>query len=114
MRTFPAAARIAAGLLLSLAASLICVGLFAHTRLRLFVPLGFAVLLIVLAGRFGPLVSVLGSILAALVFAWFLYTPLGSVHVHEVTARENLGWMVLAAAVVSNLLFPPPRKSLRN
>jgi K+-sensing histidine kinase KdpD len=113
MQRFVAAARVVFGLVLILAASLICVGLFAQSRLRMFVPLGFAVLLIALAGRFGPLVSVLGSIMAALIFAWFLYVPLGSVRVNESSARANLGWMILAAVAVSNLLFPPPRKTLR-
>uniref|UniRef100_UPI003979B23F hypothetical protein n=1 Tax=Salmonella sp. SAL4434 TaxID=3159889 RepID=UPI003979B23F len=56
---------------------------------------------------------VLGSILAGLVFAWFLYAPLGSIRVNDSSARGNLGWMVLAAVAVSNLLFPPPRKPLR-
>lgn len=95
------------GLLLSLAAALIVAGLFSHSEWRLFVPLGFAVVLVVLAARFGILVSVLGSLGAALVFARRLYPPLGSIHVEQAAARESLAWMILSAISLSYLLFPP-------
>ncbi len=99
------------GLLLVLAAALITAGLFSHSDLRIFVPLGFAVVLVALAARFGVMVSVLGSLVAALVFAHRLYAPTGSVHVEQLAARENLAWMVLAAIALSYLLFPPqPRR----
>ena len=99
------------GLLLVLAAALITAGLFSHSTFRIFVPLGFVVVLIALAARFGLLVSVLGSVVAALVFAHRLYAPTGNLHVEELAARENLAWMILAAVTLSYLLFPPqPRR----
>jgi K+-sensing histidine kinase KdpD len=99
------------GLLLTLAAAFIVAGVFSHSNLRLFVPLGFVFVLIVLAARFGLIVSVLGSLLSAVVFAYRLYPPVGSIHVEQAAARESLGWMILAAVALSFLLFPPPRRS---
>jgi K+-sensing histidine kinase KdpD len=97
------------GLFLTLAAALIVAGLFSHSNFRLFVPLGFVFVLIILAARFGLIVSVLGSLVAAIVFAYRLYPPLGSIHVERAAARANLGWMILAAVALSYLLFPPQR-----
>ena len=101
------ALRTVTGLLLSLAAAFMVAGLFSHSELRLFVPLGFVFVLIVLAARFGLMVSVLGSLVAAVVFAHRLFPPLGSVGVEHTAVRENLGWMILAAIALSYLLFPP-------
>ena len=95
------------GLLVVLAAALIAAGLFSHSNFRLFVPLGFVVVLIALAARFGVMVSVLGSLLAAMIFAQRLYEPAGSLRVEQLAARENLAWMILAAVSLSYLLFPP-------
>jgi K+-sensing histidine kinase KdpD len=94
------------GLFLTLAAALIAAGLFSHSSFRLFVPFGFVFILIVLAARFGLIVSVLGSLVAAIVFAYRLYPPLGSLHAEQATARESLAWMILAAVALSYLLFP--------
>jgi K+-sensing histidine kinase KdpD len=105
------ALRTLTGLFLSLAAAFILAGLFAHSNFRLLVPFGFVFVLIVLAARFGLIVSVLGSLLAAIVFAHRLYPPLGSIHVAQAAARESLGWMILAAVALSYLLFPPRARS---
>lgn len=99
------------GLLLAVAAALITAGLFSHSHFSVFVPLGFVAVLLVLAARFGVMVSVLGSVLAALVFAQRLYAPMGSVRVEQLAARENLAWMILAAVALSYLLFPPQSRS---
>lgn len=105
------AIRTLTGLLLSLAAALVAAGIFSHSHLRLFVPLGFAVILIVLGARFGLMVSLLGSVLAAIVFAYRLFPPLGSVRVEQANARESLAWMILASVAFSYLLFPPKTRS---
>jgi K+-sensing histidine kinase KdpD len=105
------ALRTLTGLFLSLAAAFILAGLFAHSTFRLLVPFGFVFVLIVLAARFGVIVSVLGSLVAAIVFAHRLYPPLGSIHVDQGAARESLGWMILAAVALSYLLFPPRARS---
>jgi K+-sensing histidine kinase KdpD len=51
-------------------------------------------------------VAVVGSPLAALIFAYFLFPPLNSFHVANEAARVNLGWMVLAGIVISYLVVP--------
>jgi K+-sensing histidine kinase KdpD len=108
------ALRTVTGLSLALVAAFTAAGLFAHSNFRLFVPLGFVFVLIVLAARFGLVVSVLGSLLAAIVFAYRLYLPMGSAASEHVAARESLGWMILAAVVVSYLLFPPRARPSRS
>jgi hypothetical protein len=87
--------------------------LFSHSNFRLFVPLGFVCVLIVLASRFGSIVSLLGSFGAAIVFAYRLYSPLGNMQVSG-AARESLGWMILASVALSFLLFPPGSRSRPN
>ena len=112
-RKIAIALRTVTGLLLSLAAAFIVAGLFSHSEFRLFVPLGFVFVLIVLAARFGLMVSVLGSLVAAVVFAHRLFPPLGSVGAEQAAMRENLGWMILAAVALSYLLFPPRGRQTR-
>ena len=95
------------GALLSLMAALIAAKVFSHSQFRVFVPLGFVVVLTALASRFGSIVSVVGAVLSAMVFAYFLFPPLFSLRVSEAPARDNLAWMVLSAIALSYLLFPP-------
>ena len=95
------------GILLSIIAALVAARAFCHSPLRVVVPLGFVAVLIALASRFGPLVSVVGAVLSVMVFAYFLFPPLFSLSVEDPTARENLSWMVLSAIALSYLLFPP-------
>lgn len=81
--------------------------IFAGRPSRVFVPLLFVAVLIHLSYRYGVLVSVIGSAIAALIFARFMYTPIGSYGIENATAKANLGWMILGAICVSYLLFPP-------
>lgn len=96
------------GLILTLGAAFASASLFSHSHFRLFVPLGFIVILVLLAARYGFAVSVFGSLLATVIFAYRLSPPLGSIHVQQAAMRESLGWMILAAIAISYLLFPPP------
>src|SRR5690242_2403690 len=59
------------------------------------VRLAFIVVLLLIAGSFGVRTGLLGTILAALVFAMFLLAPTGSLNVTDDSARSNLGWMLL-------------------
>ena len=70
------------------------------------VPLWFLAVLFAVALRFGFLAGVLGSVLAALIFAVFLFHPYGSLSVENLSARSNLAWMVLGGLVFSYLLGP--------
>ena len=107
-----AAGRPTTGALLSLMAALVAARFFCHSQLRVVVPLGFVAVLVALASRFGPIVSVVGAVLSAMVFAYFLFPPLFSLRVEDPAARENLAWMVLSAIALSYLLFPPRKNPL--
>jgi len=71
-----------------------------NSSLRPSVPLIFIAVIILIALRFGMLASVLGSTLATLLFAYFLFTPVGSFHVQKGQARTNLIWMLLIGVPV--------------
>ena len=96
------------GVLAAGAASLVAAG---HSW-EVWVPLAFSVVLLVIALSFGTRAGVLATLLAASIFAVFLFQPTGSLRVAESTARANLGWMLLAG-LASSLLLAPPKASLR-
>ena len=70
------------------------------SSLRTSVPLIFIAVIILVALRFGMLASVLGSLFATLLFAYFLFTPVGSFRVQKGQARTNLIWMLLIGVPV--------------
>ncbi len=77
-----------------------------------FVPLIFSVVLLLNARLFGARAGLLGTVLAALVFAGFLFSPVGSIQVANESARANLGWMLLIGIGFS-FLFAPPTSGCR-
>lgn len=77
------------------------------------IPLIFIAILLVIAEIFGMRAGILGTIIAALIFAAFLFTPLGSLRVSSDTARANLGWMLLGGLAFS-LLFAPPTSGIHH
>jgi len=101
------------GVVLCFTAALISAKVFVQSPSARYVPLGFMVVLLLIGGRFGVVVSVLGAVVAALVFAYSLYPPLGSFHVTDGSARESLLWMLLCAFVIPSLLFPPNKATRR-
>jgi len=76
------------------------------------VPLIFTSVLLATAALFGARAGILGTILAGLVFAAFLFAPTGSVSVANESARANLGWMLLIGIGFS-FLFAPPGSGFR-
>jgi K+-sensing histidine kinase KdpD len=76
------------------------------------VPLVFTVVLLVIGALFGSKAGILGTVLAALVFAIFLFGPIGNISVANESARSNLGWMLLIGIGFS-FLFAPPSSGLR-
>lgn len=99
--------RVIIGVLLSASAALAASLVFSTRSWGISIPLAFVVVLVILASRYGVAVSVFGSALTTLIFAHFLFAPLGSLKVDSPEARSNLAWMVLAAVTISYLLFPP-------
>jgi K+-sensing histidine kinase KdpD len=71
----------------------------------------FSAVLLAVAFFFGMRAGIVGSLLAAVVFASFLFSPVRSIHVANETARSNLGWMLLIGISFS-LLFAPPSSGL--
>jgi K+-sensing histidine kinase KdpD len=93
-------------LLLAAVAALASV-FFAAPATRNLVPVVFVVVIVLVALRFGALVGILGSLVGAVIFARWLYAPLGSLRVEDAVARDHLGWMLLAGVSLSYLLAVP-------
>ncbi len=70
------------------------------------VPLFFSAVLLLTALRFGARAGILGTVAASLIFAVFLFSPLGKLQVANETARANLVWMLLIGIVFSFLFAP--------
>ncbi len=70
------------------------------------VPFAFLAIVFALGMLFGRTVGILGSIIAALVFAHSMYQPVGSFRVTDQSARSGLAWMLLAGVSLSYLLLP--------
>jgi K+-sensing histidine kinase KdpD len=77
-------------------------------------PLIFTAVLLVVAAVFGARAGILGTVLAAMVFAGFLFGPVGSIHVASESARANLGWMLLIGIGFSFLFAPPASRLHRH
>lgn len=95
-----------AGLLLCAGAALLIAAFSLPEPWRVFVPLAFVAIILLLSARYGLFVSVFGSIIAACIFAYFLYAPLGSLRVSSQAERSNLAWMMLGSISLSYLLLP--------
>lgn len=95
-----------AGLLLCAGLALLVAVFSVPQPWRVFVPLAFVVVIMVLAARYGLFVAVFGSIVAACIFAYFLFAPLGSFRVSSQAERSNLAWMMLGSISLSYLLLP--------
>jgi K+-sensing histidine kinase KdpD len=76
------------------------------------VPLIFTAVLLVIAGLFGSRAGIMGTVVAALIFASFLFGPTGNIQVANESARANLGWMMLIGIGFS-FLFAPPTSGMR-
>ncbi len=79
---------------------------FSRTHWKMAAPFLFAAVLVLIASRFGALVSVIGSLLATLIFAQFLFSPVHSLRVEDDAERATLAWMILLSISASYLLFP--------
>jgi K+-sensing histidine kinase KdpD len=58
-------------------------------------PLLFIIVLVAAALRYGVLSAILGSVMATMIFAYFLFVPVGSLTVKKGDARNNLAWMLV-------------------
>jgi K+-sensing histidine kinase KdpD len=101
------------GVLLSAVAALSLAYLFAGRELKFVLPLWFIGVLFLLALRYGMAVGIVGSLISAVIFANVLFHPIGSWHIDNDVARQNLAWMILAAVALSYLFAPSKSKSKR-
>lgn len=76
------------------------------------VPLIFVAILLVISVLFGARAGILGTIMAALIFAVFLFHALGKPNVASDAARANLAWMLLLGISLS-FLFAPQNSTFR-
>ena len=73
---------------------------------RVWLPFVFLILVLLLGARYGRTVGMLGTIVAALIFAHSLYLPTGSLAIKDQSARQILAWTVLLGVSTSFLLLP--------
>lgn len=76
------------------------------------VPLVFVAILVIIAAVFGARAGVLGTIIAAIIFATFLFRPSASLQTGGDVARMNLAWMLLLGISLA-FLFAPPNSGFR-
>jgi K+-sensing histidine kinase KdpD len=98
-------------LLCAIAAVGVSVVALGH-RWEVLVPLLFVIILVGISAIFGARAGILGTILAAIIFAGLLFRPVGSIHVSDDAARSNLAWMLLLGISFS-FLFAPPTSGFR-
>jgi K+-sensing histidine kinase KdpD len=101
-----------AGALACFMAAILTAVLASGRAWRADVPLLFTVVLLVASLLFGSRAGVIGTVLAALVFATYLFNPLGNLRVASDAARSNLGWMLMIGIAFS-FLFAPAKPFLR-
>lgn len=98
------------GILFTASSAAIISYVFHGTHLRVIVPLLFLGMITVVALRFGIAAGVIGCLVSAFIFAFFLFTPAGSLAVAGNAARVNLGWLLLGGITLSFLFAPPQQK----
>jgi K+-sensing histidine kinase KdpD len=94
------------GLVCALAALALSAAANGHTWKNM-APLIFTVVLLIIAGLFGSRAGIIGTVVAAMIFAGFLFNPMGNIQVTDEAARGNLGWMMLIGIGFSFLFAPP-------
>ncbi len=100
------ATRTGVGVALSTAAAIALTLLGPRIGTRALLPWLFVIVLIALSARFGPTVSVIGSVVGMLIFAHQIFAPVGSISVSDAAAKTSLGWMALISITASYLLYP--------
>jgi K+-sensing histidine kinase KdpD len=94
------------GVAISTFCAVVLAKLFSGTESRIDAPILFAIALVILSSHFGAIISVAGSLLAAVVFAFLLYSPENSMRVAADSDRSTLAWMILVSVSLSYLLYP--------
>ena len=96
------------GTMLCTSAAALLAALFASSSVRLALPLICLTVVLAVAARFGATTGILSSVLSAMLLAYFVFSPVNSLHVTDTTARSNLGWLLLGGISLSFLFAPSP------
>jgi len=96
--------RVWVGIAVCVVAAALVTVLFRHSSHSLILPFLFLAVIIPVALRFGSIAGIAGTLLAALIFAVFLFAPTPSLLVEHRIARSNLIWMFLIGVISSELL----------
>ena len=101
------------GILLCTSAAALLAALFASSSVKLALPLICLAVVLAVAARFGSATGILGSILSAVLLAYFVFSPVHSLRVTDAIARSNLGWLLLGGISLSFLFAPTPDEVYR-
>jgi len=108
----------AIGTLLCASVALILALLFNQTRMEVTLPIICLAVVVSVAARFGVATGVLGSVVSALLLAYFVYAPQHSLRIVNHDARANLSWLLLGGISLSFLFTPrrdePTKEHQRN
>lgn len=76
--------------------------LFNASSAKSFLPIPFLLIIVLVAFRFGRAAGVLGTLMAAFLFAYYLFEPVG-LAVGDPVAKGHLIWMLVIGIVISDL-----------
>jgi K+-sensing histidine kinase KdpD len=80
--------------------------IFDQTPWRGIVPVVFLIVILALAIFCGTAAGIMGTLISAMIFAYWLYPPIGNLAVQSDGGRSSLAWMLLGGLVISYLLAP--------
>jgi len=92
--------------------AIVAAHLFREYSFSLYLPLGFIAVFLGATILWGRVAGIVGSVISAITFMFFLFSPVGSLAVSNAAARANLLCMVLAGFIVS--YFAEPLTSVKN
>lgn len=99
----------AIGTLICASVALFLALVFNQSRMELVLPLVCLAMVVAMAARFGVATGVLGSLVSALLLAYFVYSPEHSLQIASPEARANISWLLLGGISLS-FLFTPRRE----
>ena len=103
---WPATTRCVLGAFICAATAAGMTALFAQHSGRGNLPLVFLAVITLVALYLGAAAGVAGTVSAAIVFALFLFPPIGSPLVEDFGERSSVGWMLLGGIAISYLFAP--------
>lgn len=91
------------GAVLCAMAAVLCCSLWNESHVKFAIPIAFIGVVIAIGSKFGRAAGMLGCLVSAVLFACFLFQPLGSVAVATQKGRDSLNWLLLGGLSLSML-----------